>query len=341
MPVALVALAAVAALLPESRSARPGRVDPLGILSSSAGLTALVSGLIRAGDRGWDDAAALALLAGGVLGLGAVVLRERRTDAPLVDPSLFRSRAFTGGTAVAAVVTAALAGVLFAVPQYLQGVLDADALGTGLRLLPLIGGLLVGAQGSDRLARRGSVRVRVTAGCLVLAAGLAAAATTGADSGYGFAACWLALTGIGLGASLPAAMDAAIGVLSDEGSGVGSAVVQALRQVGAALGVAVLGSLLASLYRTGVDTDALPPAAAEQARAGLPGGAAVARELGAPALLQSARDAFVHGMDVAFWVAAGAAAACALLAAALLPRPGDGAAEERAAESPHDVPATR
>ena len=43
-------------------------------------------------------------------------------------------------------------GIFFAMPQYFQEVQGANAMGSGLRLLPLIGGLVVGMIDSTRLA---------------------------------------------------------------------------------------------------------------------------------------------------------------------------------------------
>ena len=88
-------------------------------------------------------------------------------------------------------------GLLFVMPQYFGAVLGADAFGTGLRLLPLIGGLLVGAQLADRL-KVPPPRL-VATGFALIAASLFAGATTSATTDYTFAAIWMATLGAGLG----------------------------------------------------------------------------------------------------------------------------------------------
>ncbi|HEV8650645.1 MAG TPA: MFS transporter [Actinomycetes bacterium] len=145
VPVVLVGLLAVIVLLPESRSATRAGLDPVGVLSSSAGLTVLVYGVIEAGQHGWGDTMALTAMIAGTLLLVGFVAWERRlgrrpAGQPLVDLGLFRSTSFTWGTILAAVGIFALFGVLFTAPQYFQAVLGTDAMGSGLRLLPLIGG---------------------------------------------------------------------------------------------------------------------------------------------------------------------------------------------------------
>jgi MFS transporter, DHA2 family, multidrug resistance protein len=65
-----------------------------------------------------------------------------RAGQPLIDLSLFGSASFTWGVILAAVPMLAMLGILFTMPQYFQGVLGANAMGSGLRLLPLVGGLV-------------------------------------------------------------------------------------------------------------------------------------------------------------------------------------------------------
>jgi MFS transporter, DHA2 family, multidrug resistance protein len=113
LPVVALGLVAVTVLLPESRSATRTGLDPVGVLASSAGLAALVYGVIQAGERGWGDPVALVAMLVGVLLLAAFVLWERRLSRrpagqPLVDLALFRSTSFTWGTILAAVGVFAL-----------------------------------------------------------------------------------------------------------------------------------------------------------------------------------------------------------------------------------------
>jgi len=234
-------------------------------------------------------------------------------------------------------------------PQYFQEVQGANAMGSGLRLLPMIGGLVVGMISSTVLARgddapkppredmaspRGSgdqvraplasVKGLVTVGFTIMAAALAFGATTKTGSGTGFAAAWLAAFGLGLGLAMPQTMNAALSALSAERSGSGSALISALRQVGATIGVAVLGTVLGTVYSAHLSTDGLPAAAAAAAKSSVVGGVAVAHALGSASLLHSARTAFVQGVDTMLWACAGIAVASAVLALIFLPRRPDG-----------------
>lgn len=324
VPVALLGLGAAIALVPESRAAeRPG-LDPVGMAASTTGLVAVTYGLIEAGQHGWGAANALLPMVLGLALLAAFGLWEWRLSRrpggqPLVDPALFRAPAFTWGVLLAATAALALVGVLFTLPQYFQGVLGTDAMGSGLRLLPLIGGLVLGAVPADRLARLAGAKLTVALGFVLLAAGLRLGSATALDSGGGFVAAWMAVVGMGMGITMATASSAALATLSQERGGVGSAVLQAVNKVGAPLGTAILGSVLSSAYLAHVRLTGLPSAAAALVRESIFGGLAAAHRLGSAPLLAAVRAAFVHGMDSALVVSTGIAVVGVILTLVFLP----------------------
>ncbi len=329
VPVVAVALAAVIFLLPESRSEQRPGIDGIGVVLSSAGLTGLTYGFIKAGQNGWGDTSALATIATGVIVLVVFVAWERRGRGgqPLIELALFRSGGFTWGTLLTTLVSFAMFGLFFAMPQYFQEVLGVNAMGSGIRLLPMVGGMVVGMAGGTQLASAradepplASAKTLVAVGFVVMAAALALGAGTSVSSGTGFAALWIAMAGFGLGVAMPQAMNAAIGALAPDRAGSGSALISAMRQVGATIGVAVLGTVLSSGYHARLDVTGLPAALATAANSSVAGGADVAKALGSPALLDNVRTAFVHGMDVMLWACGGIALASAILALSFLPR---------------------
>jgi MFS transporter, DHA2 family, multidrug resistance protein len=327
VPVAVLGFAAVAALIPESASSRRPGFDVVGIASSSAGLVALTYGLIEAGQHGWGSAGALAWMLAGLAVTVAFLAwereLERRGGQPLLDLALFRSAAFTWGVILFTVLTLALVGLLFTMPQYFQGVMGSSPEGSGIRLLPVVGGLLVGLAPASAIAKRTGAKLTVAAGFAVLGAGLGLGAVTTAASGEGFVAAWMAIVGVGTGLTMATAASAALGELTEERAGVGSGVLQALKNTGAPLGTAILGSALTSAYVSHLVLAGLAPTAARAVRQSVFGGIATARALHSAALLAAVRAAFAHGMDVALIVSAGFAAAGIVLALIFMPtRPG-------------------
>ncbi|MGA2806027.1 MAG: MFS transporter [Acidimicrobiales bacterium] len=332
VPVAVVGFVAVVVLVPESKSAlRPG-FDTVGIVSSSAGLVGVTYGLIEAGEHGWSSLGALVPLFVGVALIAAFfawehVLEHKPGGQPLVDLSLFRSPSFTWGVILFAVLTLALIGLLFTMPQYFQGVMGTDPEGSGVRLLPAVGGMLLGLVPAARVAKAIGAKLTASAGFLVLGIGLAIGSTTALSSGEGFVAAWSVIVGIGTGLTMVAVASAALAELSKERAGVGSGVLQALKNTGAPLGSAILGSVLISAYVNRLHLAGLPPAAAHAVRGSVFGGVAVARALGSKSLATSVRAAFVHGIDVALLVSVGFAVLGLVLSLAFLPAHGQPAAE--------------
>jgi len=273
----------------------------------------LTYGVISAGEHGWGSFGALAPIAAGVALLAGFAVWERRVPEPLIDPELFRSHAYTWGVILVTVAILAMIGVLFTMPQYFQGVRGVDAMGSGIRLLPLIAGLVLGSLPAARLAARVGAKATVAIGFSVLACGLLLGATTSLRSGEGFVASWMAVVGVGMGLVTATATAAALSELPEERSGVGSAVLQACNKTGGPLGTAILGSVLSSAYLSRLDG---VPA---EVRESVFGGVAVARHEHSLALLVAVRGAFVHGMDVALLVSAAIAVAGAVACVAFLP----------------------
>jgi Na+/melibiose symporter-like transporter len=218
-----------------------------------------------------------------------------------------------------AILVLAMSGVLFTLPQYFQGVLGTDAMGSGLRLLPLVAGLVVGAVPADRVARLVGAKLTVALGFVLVAAGMLLGATTGVGSADAFIAAWIALVGLGMGITFATAASAALTEMPEARSGVGSAVMQALQKTGGPFGTAILGSVLSSVYLSQLHLAGFPIAVASVVRESLFGGLAVAARLHSVALLSMVRGAFVDGMDVSLVVAAAIAAGGLLLTLAFLP----------------------
>jgi EmrB/QacA subfamily drug resistance transporter len=324
VPVAVLGMIAVITLVPESRSEERPALDPLGMLLASAGLAGVTYGLIELGRNGWTDPGSLAVLVAGAAVVAGFFLWERYLTArpggrPLIDLRLFQSRGFTWGVILAALGGMALIGLVFTLPQYSQGVLGLDPEGSGIRLLPIILGLIGGAVPADRLAARLGARITVAAGFAITTAGLLLAATTTVDSSPWFIVAWEVVVGFGMGVGFATAASAALKTVPNERSGVASALLQAMQKVGAPFGSAILGSVLVSVYQSNLNLVGLPPSVAAVVKLSIFAGIATAQKLHSPALLASVRHAFVQGMDVALLVSASIAAVGTLLALIFLP----------------------
>ena len=273
---------------------------------SGVGLVAFVWAIIEAPSQGWTSAPVLAAGALAAVALVAFVAWQRRVAEPLLDVRLFANPRFTAASTTIMVLFFALFGFLFLSTQYLQFVLGYSPSAAGVRVLPYAGAMIVFAPLSSLfVARLGTKRV-VTTGMLLFATGLAVAATVTTSSGYGRLAIALVLMGAGMGLAGAPATESIMGSLPPERANIGSAVNDTTRELGGALGVAIVGSIMSSLYASGLPDDA-PAVARESVGAGV----ALTGDL--------AREAFVHAMSRASIVAALVAAFGALLAWRYLP----------------------
>src|SRR5690606_25960368 len=142
IPMAAVGIVACLFLLPESRDPASPRIDALSTAYSALGLAALVFGIIEGPARGWTSGWVLGSLAVCGALVSALVLRDRRAVRPLLDLGLLGRRVFLFDVLAAALGTFVFAGLLFVLPARFQETGGADAFGTGVRRLPMMGGLL-------------------------------------------------------------------------------------------------------------------------------------------------------------------------------------------------------
>jgi DHA2 family multidrug resistance protein-like MFS transporter len=322
LPVIAFALVAVGRFFPAGRApGATGGFDGVGVVLSGVGLFALTYGVIEGPTRGWGDPVVLGGVVGGLAVLAAFLVHERRLTAavPVFDVAIWAVPAFRWGAVVASIVGLALFGVFFTLPQYFRAVLGTDALGSGLRTLPLVVGMLLAMQLTARAAAGIAPRVLAPVGCILLAAALALGATTQVGDGFGLTAVWTTLAGTGVGVALFSAQNTALLALPRDRAATGSALIQTLRQAGSVFGIAVLGALLNDRYRDQVDTAGLAPAQVAAVRDSAQTGLQVADSTGAPDLAHSVASAFVSGMDRSLWASAGVAVLAAVLAAWLLP----------------------
>jgi len=320
--VVIVAIGAGAVLVPESKDPDATPLDPQGAVLSIAGLVTLVYAIIEAPSRGWTDPLILA-----AFGLAAVFITvflwwETKSPHPMLRLSFFENPRFSAASVAITLVFFAMFGTIFMLTQYLQFVLGFSPLEAGFRVMP-IATMIVAAPLSARFTERFGTKRVVTTGLVIVAVAMSILASITVDSGYGQVALALAVLGAGMGTAMAPATDSIMGSLPLAKAGVGSAMNDTTRMIGGALGVAILGSILASSYASAMApvVSLLPPAAAEVAGDSVGGAAAVAAQLGAAAapLMDAAGAAYIGGMQIAVWVAAGVALLGAVVTGLFLP----------------------
>lgn len=244
VPIAIAAIILTAKFVPESRAAKPRRIDPVGQLLIVVVLATLTSVLIEGPLAGWSSPW---IITGFVVVAGALVALIRYESVrvePLIDLRFFRSVPFASATILAVVAFASFNGALFLSSLYLQSARGLSAAHAGLCLLPIAITLALCAPISGKLVGNGRVRLPlVLAGTALAAGGLAIStldlATPLVQIIFALAGC-----GIAMGFINTPITNAAVSGMPRSQAGVASGLASTSRQVGATLGIALSGSIV-------------------------------------------------------------------------------------------------
>ena len=257
VPLAIVTLLIVFRHVPESRDPEAARLDFGGALLATAGLGALVYGLIRSPSVGLWDASVLAPLAVGLLSLAAFVFVESKSKKAMMPLSLFRSRDFDGVSLFTLLFYMSLTGSLYFLPFLLIQVHGYSALVAGSVFLPFVAMAFVLGYLSGRIVTRFGVRLPLIVASLALAVGFLLFALPGANHhGSYWTSFFPAMVVQGFGMALVIAPLTTVALNSVEGphSGLASGVNNAVCRAGGLLAVAVLGSVISAGFSAHRDT---------------------------------------------------------------------------------------
>lgn len=254
LPVIAVALIGGQIYLGETREPDAPPLDIPGALMSIVGLFALIYGIIEAGVIGWTEPKVLAAFGLAAVVIGLFVWWESRTPYPMLPLRFFRNPAFTGANVTLTMLTFALFGVIFFVPQYFQSVLGHGASVAGLMLLPLAITLTFVSSRSALVSKRLGTKRTVALGISLAAVAfmyMALVYRPGLDY-FPWILLGQVVQATGIGLAISPATTAIMSSIPVAKAGVGSAMNDTTRQLGGALGVAVFGTIAGGLYRGGV-----------------------------------------------------------------------------------------
>ncbi len=247
IPVAAVAVIAVRRLVDESRAparVTPERTDVMGAFLGTAGLVALVYGLIQAANHAWGAPQVLLPLAAGVLVIGLFVVREHTAPNPLVPLRFFTNRTRVTANAVTLCFASVFFTMFFLMTLYLQQVQNYSALRAGLAYLPFGISISVGIGVASKLVIKVGVKAVLGTGFVVAAIGVALLTGISVHGAYLTEVLpGLIVMAFGSGLCFAGFSNASIHGVTSEDASLASGVQNAGQQVGGAIGLAVLATL--------------------------------------------------------------------------------------------------
>jgi EmrB/QacA subfamily drug resistance transporter len=322
LPIGVIAFGVLAVTLPSRSDYERHRIDYLGAATLAAALSSIVLVCTLGGTSyGWGSPVVVGLAVVSVLLVVAFALIERRAAEPVLPPRLFSNRVFVVTSAIGLVVGFALFGSVTYLPLFLQVVGGSSPTGSGLQILPLMGGLLITSISSGQIiSRTGKYKPFPIAGTAIMVVGLGLLSTMGVHTTRLASSAFMFVLGLGLGLVMQVLVLVVQNAVDYADLGVATSGATLFRSIGGSVGTAVLGSIFSN--RLSAELASSLPAGATGA---LGGGLA---RLSSSALKKLPTpihtlylNAFTDALSTVFEVAAAVAAVAFLLSWALQQRP--------------------
>jgi EmrB/QacA subfamily drug resistance transporter len=329
IPVAAAVIAISLWHIPESRSVAQRNVDWLGAVLATAGLGGVVYGFIESVNLGWGHPLVFGSLSAGFICLIAFLFVEAKASSPMVPPTLFRSRTFSGANLLTLFLYAALGIFFFLFPMNLIQAHGYSTTATGAAGLPLVLLVFFLSRWSGGLVTRYGPRAPLVIGPLIVATAFVLFAVPGVGASYwrAFFPAFVVL-GFGMAISVAPLTTVVMGSAGQDRAGTASGINNAVARVAGVLAIAVLGIVMvkvfsSSLSRSLVSVE-LPPGVLQYIRSNeiklggmdLPAGL----DSGSAAQIHTAiSHAFVFGFRTVMLICACLSLASAAVAAAMIP----------------------
>ena len=331
VPAMVLLVLAGPVLLPEFRSERAGRLDPVSVGLSLAAVLSVVYGIKQLTNGGAPTVPAAALVVGAVLGF-VFVRRQLRLEAPLLDLRLLRNRPFTAVLVALVFAGIAMAGTGLLVTQYLQSALGFSPFASAVLFAPMGLGVAVGTMTAPALARRMKQGTAIAGGLAGSALGGLLLVFVDGRGDLPLAIIGIAVLALGTGPLFALGTGLVVGSVPPERAGSAASMSETGNYLGGSLGLALLGALAATVYRGRTHGES----------SSLAGAVATARRLPSDQgtqLLHTAREAFTTSLHVTGAVSAAIFVGLAVLVVVMRPAGEQARAAGAAAEGPVGVEA--
>jgi EmrB/QacA subfamily drug resistance transporter len=339
LPLGAVALAAISIVLHLPKKRSETRIDYLGAVLLTIGITSIVLVTTWGGtEYAWSSARIMELIGLGVAALVGFVFWQTKAAEPIVPLHIFRSRNFTLMSIIGFVTGFAMFGATLFLPLYQQAVQGASATNSGLLLLPMLGAMLVTSMVAGRVTTAtGRYKIFPVLGGVLMVIGLYLLSTMDTDTTRFMSGVYMAVLGLGMGCLMQVTMLVAQNSVEMKDMGVASSSSTLFRTLGSSFGVAVMGALFNNRVKDVMaeKAGALGSKITEQSpqldAASLAKLPAAAREAYQHAVSAGTHSAFLLGASVAVIVMISSVFVKEVaLKGAGAPKPGEGGASDEA-----------
>ena len=256
LPFGILALVVTSMVLHIPKVKREHKIDFLGALLMVISVVALLLALSVLGpENGWNDSRTVITLLAGVIFAVLFVIWELRAKEPILPMNLFKNRTFTLTSIIGFIIGAGMFGAIVMLPLYLQIIQGNSATDAGLRLIPLMIGILTFTVTSGRLiTKTGRYKKYPVSGTLLMAFGVYLMSTAHVSTPYWQIAIFAVIIGGGLGLCMQTIVIAVQNAVEFKDLGIATSSNTFFRSLGGAFGTAIFGTILSNRVAENLQT---------------------------------------------------------------------------------------
>ncbi|WP_230419629.1 MDR family MFS transporter [Catenulispora pinistramenti] len=263
LPIGIIALFVISAVLHLPKRRMKATIDYIGATLVVAGVVGLLLAAQMGGQQyAWGSPVIIGLAIAGVVLLVAFVLWEIRTPEPILPMRLFRGAVFRVSNIMGFLIGMVMMGAMMYIPFYFQVVNFDSPTKAGLRMLPMMVGLLATSISSGRIiSKTGRYRFFPIAGIATTTVGLGLMTTMDENTNFVLAGLFMFIVGLGLGATMQVLVLAVQNAVEMKDMGVATTSTTFFRSLGQTFGAAIMGAILTNQLTSHLKSNAGPSAA--------------------------------------------------------------------------------
>ena len=256
IPFGILALVITSMVLHIPKVKREHKIDFFGAILMVISVVSLLIALSVLGpENGWSEPRTVSTLVAGVIFAVLFVLWELRATEPILPMTLFKNRTFTLTSIIGFIVGAGMFGAIVMLPLYLQIIQGNSATEAGLKLIPLMIGILSFTITSGRLiTKTGRYKKYPVVGTLLMAFGIYLMSTADVSTPYWQIAIFAVIIGGGLGLCMQTIVIAVQNAVEFKDLGIATSSNTFFRSLGGAFGTAIFGTILSNRVADNLQT---------------------------------------------------------------------------------------
>jgi EmrB/QacA subfamily drug resistance transporter len=248
IPFGILALVITSAVLHIPKVKREHKIDYFGALILVLAVSAVLLAVSVYGpEDGWTDSRTLTVFGLGIFLTLSFLWQETRATEPILPLRLFKNQTFSLTSALGFIIGAGMFGAIVMLPLYLQVVKGNSATSAGLKLIPLMLGIVsMSIFSGKRITTTGKYKIFPIVGAAIMTLGLILMSTLNETTSFGILSIYAIMVGAGLGLSMQTIVIALQNSVDFQDMGIATSSNTFFRSLGGAFGTAIFGTIFSN-----------------------------------------------------------------------------------------------